>query len=276
MELFASAGLSVRRKAAIDYRATIDDPRVADVRILRPQEIPRYLEAGIFDLGISGRDWVEESSAEVVSIARLKYSKATSQPVRLVVAVADDSPILDVSDLFTGIRVSTEYPEIARRYFTEKGVEANVALSYGATEAKVPEIVDCVVELTETGGALKAAGLRIVDEVMVSHTELLASPSSYAVQEKRAAMEQLAVLILGTLEARDKVLVKMNTCTKTLRAVIDLLPSMKAPTVNELCQEEGFAVEAVVPKLVINTLIPDLSAAGATDILELPLTKIVH
>jgi len=276
MELFASADLPVLRTSSVNYRARIDDPRVSEVRILRPQEIPTYLEQGIFDLGISGRDWVEENSADVVSMAHLKYSKVTGRPVRLVVAVGEDSDIRDPSDFSSGVRVSTEYLNIARRYFGKLGVEANISLSYGATEAKIPDIVDCVLELTETGGALRAARLRIVDTVMVSHTELLANPAAHADEEKRRAMEQISVLLGGTLEARDNVLVKTNVSPEALSTVIDLLPCLKAPTVNELYEGRGFAVEAVVPKLVINTLIPELLNAGATDILELPLSKIVH
>ena len=276
LELFADADLNVARLSRVDYRATIDDPRVDDVRILRPQEIPRYLTEGIFDLGISGRDWVEESGAEVVSLCRLGYSKATSRPVRIVVAVADDSPYGAVGDLPDGVRVSTEYPRLAARYFAEHVIEADVQLSYGATEAKVPEIVDCVVELTETGGALRAAGLRIIETVLVSHTELLANPEAYADADRRHAMGQIATLLTGVLEARGHVLVKLNVPAAALTAVIELLPSMKAPTVNELYRGQGFAVETVVPKSVINTLIPALSDAGATDILEVPLAKIVH
>ena len=276
LELFGDADLHVTRLSSVDYRATIDDPRVNDVRILRPQEIPRYLTEGIFDLGISGRDWVEESGAEVVSLCRLGYSKATSRPVRIVLAVADDSPYGAVGDLPAGVRVSTEYPRLAARYFAEHGIEADVQLSYGATEAKVPEIVDCVVELTETGGALRAAGLRIIETVLVSHTELLANPEAHADDDRRHAMGQIATLLTGVLEARGRVLVKLNVAAAALTAVIDLLPSMKAPTVNELYRGQGFAVETVVPKSVINTLIPALSDAGATDILEVPLAKIVH
>ncbi len=276
LELFADADLNVRRMSRVDYRATIDDPRVADVRILRPQEIPRYLAQGIFDLGISGRDWVAESGAEVVSLCQLGYSKATDQPVRIVVAVAADSPYQSAKDLPNGVRVSTEYPQLTTRFFADRNIQADVQLSYGATEAKVPEIVDCVVELTETGGALRAAGLRIIDTVLVSHTELLANSAAYADTERRAAMGQIATLLTGVLEARGQVLVKMNVPAAALAAVIEQLPYMKAPTVNELYQGQGFAVETVVPKAVINTLIPALSDAGASDILEVPLAKIVH
>lgn len=276
LALFADADLSVRRVSRVDYRAGIDDPRIDDVRILRPQEIPRYLSEGIFDLGISGHDWVTESGAEVTSLCRLGYSKATDQPVRIVVAVAADSPYDSAGDMPNGVRVSTEYPNLAGRFFADRGIDADVQLSYGATEAKVPEIVDCVVELTETGGALAAAGLRIIDTVLVSHTELLANPAAYADPSRRHAMGQIATLLTGVLEARGHVLVKMNVAAGDLTAVIDLLPSMKAPTVNELYRGQGFAVETVVPKAVINTLIPALSDAGAGDILEVPLAKIVH
>ena len=214
--------------------------------------------------------------AKVVALCQLGYSKTTDQPVRIVVAVAADSPYQSADDLPNGVRVSTEYPTLTSRFFAERGIEADVQLSYGATEAKVPEIVDCVVELTETGGALRAAGLRIIDTVLVSHTELLANPAAHDDPHKRHAMGQIATLLTGVLEARGRVLVKMNVPASALTAVIDLLPSMKAPTVNELYRGQGFAVETVVPKAVINTLIPELSDAGATDILELPLAKIVH
>ena len=197
-------------------------------------------------------------------------------PSAPLVANVTARPAERAADLPNGVRVSTEYPNLTSRFFAEQGIEADVQLSYGATEAKVPEIVDCVVELTETGGALRAAGLRIIDTVLVSHTELLANPAAHADPAKRHAMSQIATLLSGVLEARGRVLVKMNVPEGALGAVIDLLPSMKAPTVNELYSGQGFAVETVVPKTVINTLIPELSEAGATDILELPLAKIVH
>ena len=161
LQLFEDADLPVRRGSAVDYRATIDDPRIHDVRILRPQEIPSYVADELFDLGIAGRDWIEETSSDVVSLGELRYSKATSRPVRIVVAVPASSDYQTLSDLPDGVRVSSEYPELTRRFFAERGVTADVRLSYGATEAKAPEIVDAVVDLTETGGALRAAGLRI-------------------------------------------------------------------------------------------------------------------
>ena len=276
LELFEAADLAVKRSSSVDYKASVDDPRIADVRILRPQEIPRYVASGLFDLGITGRDWVEETSSEVVSLGEMKYSKATTNPVRIVLAVPQDSPYNSAADLPQGVRVSSEYPELTRRYFESHGIKADIQLSYGATEAKVPDIVDVIVDITETGRALRAAGLKIIDTILTSYTELVANPVSYEDPEKRHAMEQIKTLLDGVLEARGKVLVKMNVARAALDGVIALLPSMKAPTVNELFGGEGYAVETVVPKAQINVLIPALKDAGATDIIELPLSKIVH
>ena len=276
LELFEAADLGVNRSSSVEYKASIADPRVDEVRILRPQEIPRYVAEGLFDLGICGRDWVEETSSDVVSLGRLSYSKATSRPVRIVVAVAGDSPVDKVDDLPQGVRVSTEYPELTRRFFAERGIEADIRLSYGATEAKVPDIVDAIVELTETGSSLRAAGMKIIDTILVSYTELVANRESYADGEKRHAMEQLSTLLLGTLEARGRVLVKLNVPADKLDAVIGILPAMKSPTVSKLFGDDAYAVETVVPKSDINTLIPALKDHGATDIIELPIAKIVH
>jgi ATP phosphoribosyltransferase len=245
------------------------------VRILRPQEIPRYVAEGMFDLGITGRDWIEETSSEVVTLGKLQYSKATSNPIRMVVAVAGDSPVQSVDELPPGVRVSTEYPENTARFFAEKGIDADIRLSYGATEAKIPEIVDCIVEITETGRALKAAGLRIIDTILTSYTELVASPEAYADDDKRHAMEQIKTLLDGTLDARGRVLLKVNVAGADLDQVLAKVPSMKAPTVNELANDGGFAIETVVPKNQINVLIPELKDLGATDIVEMPISKII-
>ncbi|TML11672.1 MAG: ATP phosphoribosyltransferase [Actinobacteria bacterium] len=276
LDLFDLADLAVRRNSGVDYKATIDDPRIGEVRILRPQEIPRYVAQGLFDVGITGRDWVEETASDVISLGELKYSKATDLPIRVVLAVPQDSPWNSVTDLPQGVKVSSEYPEMTRRYFEKHGVAADIQLSYGATEAKVPDIVDVVVDITETGRALKAAGLKIIDTILTSYTELIANPLSYADGDKRHAMEQIQTLLSGVLDARGKVLVKMNVPTPALSAVIAILPSMKSPTVNELFGEQGYAIETVVEKRQINILIPALKDAGATDILELPLSKIVR
>jgi ATP phosphoribosyltransferase len=276
LELFELADLGVRRSSGVDYKATIDDPRIDEVRILRPQEIPRYVAQGLFDIGITGRDWVEETASDVNSLGELKYSKATDLPIRVVLAVPGDSPWNSVTDLPQGVKVSSEYPEMTRRYFEKHGVAADIQLSYGATEAKVPDIVDVVVDITETGRALKAAGLKIIDTILTSYTELIANPLSYGDADKRHAMEQIQTLLSGVLDARGKVLVKMNVPTAALADVIAILPSMKSPTVNELFGEQGYAIETVVEKRQINVLIPALKDAGASDILELPLSKIVR
>ena len=276
LDLFDAADLAVERSSAVDYRATIDDPRIGEVRILRPQEIPLYVADGLFDLGIAGRDWVEETASDVVTLGELRYSKTSGRPFRIVLAVSQDSPVADVAELPQGVRVSTEYPELTRRFFEKHGIQADIRLSYGATEAKVPDIVDCIVDGTETGRAFRAAGLRVIAEVLTSYTALIANPEAAAEPTKRHAMEQIKTLLDGVMEARGKVLVKLNVAGADLDAVIELLPAMKAPTVSELFGEGGYAVETVVPKSTINTLIPALKDAGATDIIELPLAKIVH
>jgi len=275
LRLFEDADLPVRRGSAVDYRANIDDPRIDDVRILRPQEIPSYVADGLFDLGIAGRDWIEETNSDVISLGELRYSKATSRPVRIVVAVPDDSRFRALADLPNGVRVSSEYPELTRRFFAERGVDADVRLSYGATEAKAPEIVDAVVDLTETGRALHAAGLRIIDEILTSYTEIFTNQAAYDDPDKRRAMTQIKTLLDGVLDARGRVLVKLNVGREHLDAVVKLLPSMKAPTVNELWGGEAYAVETVVPKHQINVLIPELLEQGAADIIEMPISKIV-
>jgi ATP phosphoribosyltransferase len=279
LELFADADLKVVRSSSVDYRASIHDRRIAEVRIMRPQEIPVYVAEGLFDLGITGRDWVEERSAEVLSLGELSYSKTSGDPVRIVLAVAESSQCKTIEDLTAGdrpLRVSTEYMEITRRALAAVGVEAEISLSYGATEAKVPDIADAVVELTETGRALRAAGLRSIHTLLVSHTELIANPAAAADPEKRRAMDQIYTLLSGTLEAREKVLVKLNVSAERCAAVLERLPALRSPTISELAGNGGFAIETVVLKDEINTLIPELKELGASDILELALSKIVH
>ena len=273
-DLFEAADLSVKRSSEVDYKATIGDPRIESVRILRPQEIPVYVAEGLFDIGITGRDWVEETSSKVESLGELKYSKATSNPIRVVVAVAGDSPFQSVADLPAGVRVTSEYPVLTKRFFAERGVDADVRLSYGASEAKIPDIADCVVDITETGRALRAARLRIIDTILTSYTEVIANPASYADPAKRKAMEQVMTLLNGALEARGKVLLKVNVTAPNKNAVLAALPAAKSPTVNQLANGD-YAIETVVPKAGINLLIPELRDAGATDMLELPIVKII-
>ncbi len=276
LEILRDADLAVRRSGDREYHAVIDDPRIEQVRILRPQEIPKYVEDGFFDLGITGYDWIRESRAEVVEIADLPYTKtAVGTVVRVVLAVAGDSPYREPGDLPDGVRVSTEYPNLVADYFHVLGINANIYLSYGATEAKVPEMADAVVELTETGGTLRKHGLRIIDTVLESTTRLIANRDSFADPEKRSLMEELRLLILGAMNARGKVLIKFNVAEKRLEEAVKVLPSLKAPTLSKLHHEGYYAVESVVEKKGINLLIPELVKKGAEDIIELPISKII-
>ncbi len=276
LELFDAADLTVRRSSDRDYHASIDDPRIDRVRFLRPQEIPSYLERGLFDLGITGRDWITETGAEVASLGELRYSKATTGPVRVVLAVPEGAPWHSVADLPEGIRISTELPATTARYLEAHGVKAMVIPSHGATEAKVPDIVDAIVDLTETGSSLRRNGLRILDTLLTSYTELVANTAAYADPGKRAAMEDIALLLQGAIRARGNVLLKLNVPTARLQAVTKMLPAMSSPTITALARGDMSAVETVVPKQGVNTLIPALKAAGARDILELPISKIVE
>ncbi|MFS2292518.1 MAG: ATP phosphoribosyltransferase [Actinomadura sp.] len=275
MQLFDAADLTVQRSSDRDYRASIDDPRIDRVRVLRPQEIPTYIEQGLFDLGITGRDWIAETDADVVSLGELKYSKATSNPVRVIMAVPEGAPWQRVSDLPEGVRISTEFPALTRRFLDKHGVKATVVPSYGATEAKVPDIVDAIVDLTETGSSLRKNGLRILDTLLTSYTELVANREAYEDAEKRAAMEDISLLLQGAIRARGKVLLKLNVAQSDLQKVLEIMPSMSSPTVTSLAGGDSHAVESVVAKRGVNRLIPALKAAGAHDILEIPITKIV-
>jgi ATP phosphoribosyltransferase len=276
LELFDAADLSVRRGSERDYRASIDDPRIDRVMFLRPQEIPQYVEQGLFDLGITGRDWITETNSDVATVCELAYSKATANPVRIVLAVPNDHAAQSARELPDGVRVSTEFPELTRRFFADAGVKAVIVPSHGATEAKVPDIVDAIVDLTETGSSLRAHGLRILDTLLTSRTELIANPTSYADPDKRAAMDDLALLLQGAISARGQVLLKLNVAADALDAVLAVLPAMASPTVTQLAQGSMHAVESVVAKRGVNTLIPALKSAGARDILELPISKIVE
>jgi ATP phosphoribosyltransferase len=276
LDLFSAADLSVVRGSDRDYHASIDDPRIDKVRFLRPQEIPTYVEQGIFDLGISGRDWITETAADVVSLGEIGGGRAGEATVRVVLAVPKDSPWESAGDLPDGVRVSTEMPETTRRFLEERGVKAKVFTSHGATEAKIPDIVDAIVDLTETGSSLRKAGLKIIETLLTSRTELIANRAAYEDPEKRAAMEDLLVLIQGALRARGQVLLKLNVEDARLEEVLAVLPAMASPTLMPLARSDMHALETVVPKRGVNTLIPALKAAGARDILELPISKIVE
>jgi ATP phosphoribosyltransferase len=276
LELFDAADLTVHRSSDRDYHASIADPRVDRVRFLRPQEIPSYIERGLFDLGITGRDWITETGAQLESLGELKYSKATSDPVRVVLAVPEGSPWRSVTDLPDGVRISTELPALTGRYLEANGIKAMVIPSHGATEAKVPDIVDAIVDLTETGSSLRRNGLRVLDTLLTSYTELVANTEAFADTDKRAAMEDIALLLDGAIKARGNVLLKLNVPTARLQAVTNMLPAMSSPTITALARGDMNAVETVVPKSGVNTLIPALKSAGARDILEIPISKIVE
>ena len=275
LELFTAADLRVVRGSDRDYHARIDDPRIDRVRFLRPQEIPTYVEQGIFDLGISGRDWVTETGADVVSLGEIGGGRAGEAVVRVVLAVPKESPWQSAADLPEGVRVSTEMPETTRRFLADAGVKAKVFTSHGATEAKIPDIVDAIVDLTETGSSLRKAGLKIIETLLVSRTELLANREAYEDPAKRAAMDDISLLVQGALRARGQVLLKLNVPADSLAEVLAVLPSMSSPNVTALADSGMRGVESVVPKAGVNTLLPSLRAAGARDILELPISKII-
>ena len=270
--LFKRAGFDVTCSSR-SYIPSIDDEEIK-CRLLRPQEMSRYVELGLLDAGICGYDWVYENGSDVKEICELNYSKATSNPVRWVLAVPNDSKIKTVKDL-AGKRISTEAVGLVKRYLKKNGVKADVEFSWGATEVKAPELVDAIVDLTETGSSLRANNLRIVDTILVSTTRFIANKKSWANKAKRTKLEQLQMLLTGALEARRRVLLKCNAPTKSLSKVVGAMPALHAPTVNRLNDENWCAVESVVDEKQVRDLIPALKAAGATGIIELPLNKII-
>lgn len=275
LKLFEEADLPVRRSSDREYNASIPDPRVGKVKILRPQEIAQAIQQGHFDLGITGHDWVAETDSEVHEVMDLGFNRASTAIARIVLAVPGDSPIGRPEDVAPGSRISTEYPNLTRRYFERLGIPVTVSLSYGATEAKIPELADAIVDLTETGSSLRRAGFKIVGTVLETSTRLIANCQSWADPEKRQAIEEITTLLAGVLAARGKVLIKMNAPEERLQDIIAVLPAMKAPTVSHLFGTSYYAVETVAVKSTINLLIPELKKRGAEDILELPISKIV-
>ncbi len=255
------------------YVPSVDDPSIA-ARLIRPQEIARYVELGLLDAGLTGYDWIYENGADVVEVAELCYSKATSNPVRWVVAVPNDSPIQGVKDL-QGKRIATEAVGLTKRYLADHGVTAEIEFSWGATEVKAPELVDAIVELTETGSSLRANQLRIVDTVLTSTTRLIANKDTWADAEKRAKIEQMALLLCGALNAENKVLIKMNSKKGDVAAICSVLPALHAPTVNPLGDPSWVAIETVVDESIVREIIPQLKTAGASGIIELALNKVV-
>ena len=274
-QLLEDADLKVTRANEREYRGSINDPRIDSVAILRPQEIPTYVADGFFDIGITGEDWIAETASDVVKVAPLRYSKQTDRPIKIVLAVPEESGITEPQQIKPDARISTELPNLTKAYFDGLGIPVRIFLSYGATEAKVPEIVDAIVDLTETGATLKRNGMVIIDTLLESHTHLIANRESWADPVKREAIDELTILLRGTVDARGRVLVKLNVGSDNLDAVLDLLPAMRSPTVSHLADTGFLAVETVVPKSTINVLIPRLKACGAEDIVEMPIAKIV-
>lgn len=274
MLLFAQADLEVK-KSSREYNPIISDPRIGKVKILRPQEIPIFVQDGDFDIGISGFDWVTETQADVIEVADMPYAKTGTGVVNMVLAVPDSSAVTCGRDIAPGSRITTEFPNCTRRYFEELGIPVEVFFSYGATEAKVPDMMDALVDLTETGSTLRRNGLKIVDTVLTSTTRLLANKESWADPVKRREIEEIRTLLLGVIEARGRVLLSMNVPEGRLADVIAVLPSMKHPTVSKLYGSDDLEVTTVADKASVNILIPQLKAAGAEDILEMPISKIV-
>ncbi len=275
LRLFEAADLHVRRGSSRDYHGTIDDDRIERVSVLRPQEIPVYVADGLFDLGITGQDWIAETSADVEVLTSLSYAKTgPGHGTKIVLAVPNEHPANAAKEMPAGSRISTEFVKLTERHFAELGIPVKVAWSYGATEAKVPEIVDAIVDVTETGSTLRAHGMKIIETLLTSDPVLVANRDAASDPVKRAAMDDITTLLLGALRAEGRVLIKLNVSETDRDAVLAVVPSMKAPTVSPLAGG-GFAIETVVEKRGVNRLIPELLAAGATDILELPISKIV-
>jgi ATP phosphoribosyltransferase len=272
VEMMRKAGYRVEIRSRSYYPAVDDDE--LDMRLIRPQDMSRFVEKGIIDAGLTGADWVAENESDVQEVVQLVYAKQELVPVRWVVAVAEDSPIQTVEDL-AGKRISTELVNVTRKFLADRGIEAEVEFSHGATETKVPDLVDAIVELTETGTSLRANNLRIVDTIMKSTTVLIASREAWEDDWKRRKTENMGMLFRSVMVAQDKVGLKMNVPACSLDDVIDALPALRNPTVNELAGEGGYAVETVMDEKVARDLIPELKRAGAEGIIEYSLNKVV-
>lgn len=273
LELFKRAGYNLVVSSR-SYRPTVDDAEL-ELRLLRAQEIGRYVDHGFLDCGITGADWIAENGADVEVICDLRYSKATSMPTRWVLVVPDDSPIKTVKDL-QGKRIATEAVGMTQRYLEKNGVSAEVEFSWGATEVKVPELVDAIVDITETGSSLRANKLRIVDTLMESYPQFVASKAAAADSWKRSKMDRLALLLKGALEARDKVGLKMNVPKAQLKQVIDCLPCGRSPTIAPLADEDWVAAEILISESVVREILPRLKELGAEGIVEYPLNKVIY
>jgi ATP phosphoribosyltransferase len=272
VQLFRHAGYNISLSSR-SYYPHVDDPEL-DIVLMRAQEIPRYVHEGVLDAGLSGLDWITENEADVVEVANLVYAKQSTQPVRLVIAVANDSPIMAVADL-QNKRIATELVRTTRKFLANQGVQAVIEFSYGATEAKVPELVDAIVDLTETGSSLKAHNLRILATILESTTRLHANKQAWNDPWKQEKLKDIAVLLQGALRAEKKVGLKMNVPTKNLNNVLSIIPAMKHPTISSLYNSDWVAIEVVLDENKVRELIPALKKAGAQDIIEYCLNKVI-
>jgi len=273
LDLFEKAGYNIYVSSR-SYKPSIDDPEL-ELRLLRAQEIGRYVDHGFLDCGITGADWVAENGAIVDVICDLPYSKASSAPTRWVLVVPEDSPIQTVQDL-AGKRIATEAMGITRRYLEDRGVEAELEFSWGATEVKVPELVDAIVDITETGSSLRANKLRIVDTLMESYPQFVANREAAADPVRRDKMERIALLLRGALAARDVVGLKMNLEKSRLAEVLEKIPSLRKPTISPLSEDGWVAIETVIGEAVVREILPSLKELGAEGIIEYPLNKLIH
>ncbi|MGH7961116.1 MAG: ATP phosphoribosyltransferase [Candidatus Binatia bacterium] len=272
-DLFKKAGWKITTSSR-SYFPSVDDPSLRCM-LVRAQEMARYIEAGTLDAGLTGKDWIMETDADVEVIADLVYSKVSFQPTRWVLAVPHDSPIHTPEDL-RGKKIATELVAYTRRYFAERHIPVDIEFSWGATEAKAAEgLVDAIVEVTESGSTIRAHGLKIVWELFTSNPQLIANRASWQEPAKREKIEQIALLLKGALVAEAKVGIKMNVPKERLDLIVKMLPSLTAPTVSSLYGTDWFAVESVISEEVVRELIPRLIKAGAAGIIEYPLNKIV-
>ena len=271
-ELFRQAGFKISVSSR-SYFPVVNDPEL-EILLMRAQEIPRYVCEGVLDAGISGYDWIRENDADVVEVADMAYSKSTSNPIKLVIAVAEDSDIKDVSDL-DGKRVATELVNVTKRYLSDHGVTAAVEFSWGATEVKVPHLVDAIADLTETGSSLRANKLRVIATVLESTTKLHANRDAWGDPWKREKLESISILLQGALMARTKLVLKMNVPDSALDSILSLLPAMKQPTVSKLVGIDWVAIETVLDEVQARNLIGPLKIAGAQDIILYPLSMVI-
>src|SRR5437762_1930626 len=272
-ELFRKAGYKITF-ASRSYYPAIDDPEI-HCTLIRAQEMARYVEDGSLDCGLTGYDWIIENDAKVVELAELVFSKVSRRPVRWVLAVPEKSPIKSVKDL-QGKRIATEVVNLTRRYLRQHKVQAEVEFSWGATEVKAHELVDAIVEITETGSSLRANNLRIVDTLLASTPRLISNHESWKDSWKRQKIETMALLLKGALEAEAKVGLKMNIAQKNLKSLLESLPALRRPTISNLSQDGWVAVETIIDEHIVRELIPQLKAAGAEGIIEYPLNKVVY